>query len=265
MKIKISPSFIIIALLSFLVIRFTDHYLKKHEQTGEKINEEIQRLTASLGRDDSTTHPVKGLDVSHINGKIDWKQVAKADYSFAFIKATGGQYFIDPNFEENRKQAKEAGLSYGPYHFFYTKDSASDQAAHFIEKVGELGYRDLAPVLDLESKGLDSNISDSLLTHKILEWLELVENGLGKKPLIYTHISFANRYLTDPEFGNYPLWIADWRVKKPKLPDTWSKKGWEFWQYSEKGKVAGIKTHVDMSVFKGSQLGFWAFIGREDI
>src|SRR6185436_12304579 len=64
-------------------------------------------------------YPIKGLDVSSHQGKIDWKKVAETNhYKFVFIKATEGHDFIDDNFEYNWKNAKENGFLVGAYHFF---------------------------------------------------------------------------------------------------------------------------------------------------
>src|SRR5436309_12024700 len=49
----------------------------------------------------NTDDLVKGIDVSHNNGAVDWKNVAAAGVSFAFAKATEGKGFKDPQFNLN--------------------------------------------------------------------------------------------------------------------------------------------------------------------
>jgi len=47
-------------------------------------------------------YEVKGLDVSHYQGDIDWALVAEENqYQFVFIKATEGHDFVDNKFDNN--------------------------------------------------------------------------------------------------------------------------------------------------------------------
>ena len=44
---------------------------------------------------DRSKYPVRGIDVSHHQGSIDWQRVAADDVSFAIIKATEGGDYVD--------------------------------------------------------------------------------------------------------------------------------------------------------------------------
>ncbi len=70
--------------------------------------------------------------------------------------------------------------------------------------------------------------------------------------MIYTDKLRADTYLQDTAFASYPLWIAEYGVTKPELPKIWEKSGYALWQYSETGKVKGIKGFVDLDVFHGN-------------
>jgi lysozyme len=50
---------------------------------------------------------VKGIDVSNNNGAIEWSEVDKAGYKFAYIKATEGTNFKDTLFVSNIQKAKK--------------------------------------------------------------------------------------------------------------------------------------------------------------
>ncbi len=69
-------------------------------------------------------------------------------------------------------------------------------------------------------------------------------------PIIYTDPSFWKQYMSD-EFGEYPLWIANYNVQEPIIPSAWE--DYTFWQYSQTGKTGGIAGNVDLNVFNGSQ------------
>ena len=51
----------------------------------------------------SVESTIKGVDVSHHNGVIDWKKIAEKDgMQFVFIKATEGTTVVDGMFSKNR-------------------------------------------------------------------------------------------------------------------------------------------------------------------
>ena len=48
---------------------------------------------------------IEGIDVSHFQGVIDFKTVAKSGRRFAFLKCTEGDMYSDSKFSTNRKLA----------------------------------------------------------------------------------------------------------------------------------------------------------------
>lgn len=179
---------------------------------------------------------------------------------FVFVKATGGTTFIDPEFGNNWQGAREAGIVRGAYHFYYAKDDPNTQAQHFAQTVARLKEDDLPPVLDVEIT--DGSTKQELLEGVIL-WLKTVEQKLGRKPIIYTDHAFANEYLTDQRLADYVLWIANYDVPAPALPNLWKAKGWKFWQHSQKGTLDGITGSVDLNIFDGSADDLQKFIKEQ--
>jgi lysozyme len=51
-------------------------------------------------------------------------------------------------------------------------------------------------------------------------------------------------------FSRYPLWVANYGVSCPKMPDGWDQ--WRFWQSSESGTVSGIDGATDLDTFQGT-------------
>lgn len=80
-------------------------------------------------------YPVRGVDVSSYQGKIDWNVIASQGISFAFVKATEGSSLVDPCFASNYGNAAAAGLRVGAYHFFSFDSPAETQADSFIKTV----------------------------------------------------------------------------------------------------------------------------------
>ena len=91
-----------------------------------------------------------GIDVSHYQGNIDWKEVSKdASIKFVYIKATEGSTYIDPKFDNNIMGAIKQGLNVGVYHYFSTKSSPEKQFKHFKSVVSKYKFT-LVPMLDIE-------------------------------------------------------------------------------------------------------------------
>ena len=81
--------------------------------------------------------------------------------------------------------------------------------------------------------------------------------GTGKAPIIYTGKYFWQDNVKSTAFGTSPLWIAAYGPTCPNLPVPWSI--WRFFQYSDKGHVAGISGNVDVDRFNGSLAELEAF------
>lgn len=191
-------------------------------------------------------YPFHGIDVSRHQGKIDWKSVAnmkerKVRIDFVFIKASEGILLVDPYFQRNWKQASEAGLIRGAYHYFKPKKSGLWQANLFLQAVSfESG--DLLPVADIEETGGKSKAE---LQSNLKVFLKRIEKKLGVKPIIYTGYRFYLDNLKG-DFDEYPVWVAHYYREKPK-----SDVKWKFWQHSDKARINGIVYNVDMNVFNG--------------
>ena len=195
-------------------------------------------------------YEIHGIDISHHQGKIEWEKlrnngmIEKCPIRFIMIKATEGATQIDPLFKENFHQAREWGFTRGAYHFYSTHSTAAEQARHFIRNV-KLEDGDLPPVLDVEHK--PGGQTDEAFKESIQEWLRIVEEHYGVKPIIYTYYKFKMRYLSDPYFDDYPYWIAHYYVDKVEYTGRW-----KFWQHTDAGRLPGIRGYVDLDIYNGS-------------
>jgi len=202
----------------------------------------------------SAEAPAQGIDVSHLQGEVDWTSVVQAGYAFTFIKATEGETVVDPLFSQNWSGAKEAGLFRGAYHFFHAEDSPQTQAEQFWKTVGEIGELPLVADVEQEESGITVPAAD-VVTANLLEFLQLVQQLSGRQPMIYTNRTYWNA-LDTTAFSSYPLWLADYvsswlpGSSPPGLPTGWTT--WAFWQHSESGTVPGVSTSTDLNVFNGS-------------
>jgi len=200
----------------------------------------------------SSTNRLSGIDVSYYQGTVNWQSVKEAGNTFAFARATYGSSKVDSKFSANWSAMKAAGIIRGTYHFYVSANDPTAQANLFLQTVGHLESNDLPPVLDVEAGGGTTN-----LVNGVQQWLDIVEQGLGRTPMIYTGVSFWNDNMTSG-FGRYPLWVAEYGVSTPKKVNGWST--WAFWQYSQSGSVAGMNP-VDLDYFNGSLDDLLALIG----
>lgn len=199
--------------------------------------------------------PASGIDVSNHNGSIDWNKVAASGQQFAFVLATDGMDFTSKSFETQFNGAKNAGLVAGAYHFGRPDESAVDQANRLLEvnKYTNDG-KTLPPVLDLEvdSKGGDCYGLTSAQMHGwTQQFVDRIKEGTGEGPIIYASQSFWSQCMDDSKaFSNHPLWVANYEVEQPAIPGGWDT--YDFWQYTEEGRVDGVDGDVDVNKFNGS-------------
>ena len=87
---------------------------------------------------------------------------------------------------------KNANLMRGAYHFYYTKDSPSKQADFFISTVFPTSEKsDLPPVIDIETDGVNSDITVEQLQKDIQIFLSIVQSKFNRRPILYTSYDFC--------------------------------------------------------------------------
>ena len=194
----------------------------------------------------STTEVVEGVDLSNWQGgEVNFAQMKQAGQRFVFVKASEGATIVDPDHARNVQQARAAGLAVGSYHFYDSADTPQAQFRNFSAQLS-LKPGDLPPVVDIErlSRG-----DTQALAPALQQFLGLLEQQHGVKPILYSGEYFANEYLS--AFDAYPLWLAEYSGEaSPQLPKGWTR--WTFWQHSQSGKVAGVPGPVDLNRFNGN-------------
>lgn len=195
-----------------------------------------------------TAYPIRGVDVSSYQGRIDWNEIASQGISFAFVKATEGSSLVDPCFAYNYENAAAAGLRVGAYHFFSFDSSAETQADSFIKTVTKTENM-LPPVIDVELYGeyLKSPPEDrEAIQNELKHLISRLTDEYGVTPIIYTTSKSMKLILENDTMG-CDLWIRD-VLKKPNREFT-------FWQYSSRGRLKGFsgkEKYIDLNVFCGT-------------
>jgi lysozyme len=202
--------------------------------------------------------PVRGIDISHFEGAIDWGVIKTQGLSFVFIKATEGDDLVDQDFQANWKGASSAGLAKGAYHFYNFCKKGADQADNFIKTV-PVDDSALAPTVDIEQSGDCKTLpAKAAFRKELAAFTKKIKTAYGKTPILYVNAKMYAAYFQGESDPN-PIWLSDPRGT-PVLPGS---KAWTFWQYAFTGRVNGIATNVDMDVFDGTPLAL-AALGRTD-
>ena len=126
--------------------------------------------------------------------------------------------------------------------------SAKSQADNFIKNT-TLESGDFPPVLDLEKVEYRRKISNEEfrpVVESAKEWLSIVENEYGVRPIIYTTVKVYQDFIAnDKVLNKYDLWIANPGTEQPNIPHM------IMWQFSHSWKTKGIDTNVDANSFVG--------------
>jgi lysozyme len=214
------------------------------------------------------SYSVAGIDVSHYNGPINWKLVARAGYAFAYMKATESVSLKDERFAQNWSSAKEAGLIRGAYHVF---DYCADIGKQFsnIQQTISKDSAALPIALDLVwSHGPENphqrncaNIDQTRA--RIMQLNAMIEAYYKKTPIIFANQSGLNELIND-DFNHDPIWLQLYGDPKTDPLENLKIKGsnpWTVWQHSSRGRVPGISGKVDLDVFFGNKKALEEYAG----
>lgn len=194
-----------------------------------------------LGGDRSLTgDETFGLDVSGHQGRVDWERVAADGYGFAYLKATEGVGFTDPEFTRNWRGVQAAGMARGAYHYFTLCSSGADQAADFLE-AAPVDDAALPPAVDLEFDGACEDRPEADQARAEVDaFVAQVEKAWGRRVVVYSSSEWRQHYGLEVGAGRPGWWYAS--SDRPGASD------WSVWQVRFDGRVSGIDGDVDVDV-----------------
>lgn len=187
-----------------------------------------------------------GIDVSEHQGKIDWDKV-KPKIDFAIIRLGYGKNTLDKYAERNISEVNRLGIPYGVYWFSYayTVDMAKNEAKNAMKHLQKLNGNLSYPIyFDWEYASRDYaikngvSVSNDLLRSMATAFCEEIEKA-GYYAGIYTNLDYIKSYYGEDIFKRFDLWLAQYANKAYRDVNIW--------QYTDKGKVAGISGNVDMN------------------
>ena len=182
-----------------------------------------------------------GIDISRYQGNINWNNLDTA-VNFVIIKATEGINKVDIKFARNWENCP---VLKGGYHFFRPQFSGVQQAKLFLKTL-PIDSGTIIPCLDVEYTPYwlpKKNRKKAVANLKIM--IQKVASEIKRQPIIYTSKNFWENYVYPYYKEVENLWVVDYRNTTPKTPNNVT---WLIWQYTNKGKMDGINTFVDVNI-----------------
>src|ERR1041385_5188526 len=179
---------------------------------------------------------------------------------FVIIRA-GQNLWADSDFKYNWSHAKAAGLPRGSYWFYDSRGDPKQQADLWFNLLaGDLG--ELPLFLDLE----EAYRGPFTGWQYWKTFLDRIKALVGAKEVgIYTAYFYwnTNAPINQPAdlayFHRYPLWIENYGVDQPLVPQPWGTNEWLFWQFTASGDGLGYgaeSLEIDLSYFNGDAQAF---------
>lgn len=193
----------------------------------------------------SAVTQTEGVDVSSHQGNVNWTTLWNSGVKWAYVKATEGNYYQSPSFDQQYTGSYNVGMIRGSYHFA-TPDvsSGANQATYFASHGGGWSRdgKTLPGVLDIEWNPYGAacyGMSSSAMVSWIKDFLKTYKTRTGRDAVIYTATSWWTQ-CTGNYAGfakTYPLWIARYNTTVGALPAGW---GFQtIWQYTSTGPEVG--------------------------
>lgn len=192
-----------------------------------------------------------GIDVSKHNGKPDWQKVKQAGIEFAMVRLGyrgygTGKIMLDECFHWNMSGTLVAGIPRGVY--FYSQAISYEEGveeANFVLSNLNGAVLQYPIVLDTEdAENEEARTNDMTVEERTKACLGFCDTirAAGYEVMVYANKRWFALDLDVGQLKDYPWWYAQY-ADLPSFPYRFS-----IWQYTAKGKVAGIKGNVDMNI-----------------
>lgn len=231
----------------------SDKYLKRGDILVKPESHTVMALEngSAISNDSSSITQNKiCIDVSSYQGTINWDRVKENCINYAIIRGVTKNGQLDTKFETNYANATKAGITIlGVYHFSYALNESTSisDAKNMITK---LNGKKIPIYLDLEwstQRALGKDKVTSIATAYVNTC-----KSLGYTCHIYSNLDWFKNVFNSNELSalGCEFWIARYssddtgEMKEHLKPNI----GESIWQYSSKGKVAGINGNVDMNI-----------------
>lgn len=199
----------------------------------------------------------KIADISHYQGTIDWSK-ARQELELIIFRASVGSNADKKYLEYTR----DCGVPYGAYHYVKagTAEAARTEARWFVECANKAAIRPLFYVADIEYEAQTEKTTEAVCV-AFLE--ELRALGCAKIGLyINTRYKWAGKAIDLCDI----MWIPHWGKNDGSIPAAQYEPKYycDIWQYTSKGRVAGISGDVDLDILHGNKELEWFTAGAAE-
>lgn len=225
----------------------------------------------------------KGVDISSINGRINWKAMCSCgNLKFAFVKATEGRNWTDPHFVRNFNESVNHNLRTGIWHQFRVSERGEDvgpeeQVQNILQAMSRIDFNASVHMIavatknrpiDMEEEDEEDpalrreggfKLSNRQMSNRLHRLMHGIRVRTGVNPILFTNDEFWNDffYTQDRSFTEFDLWVqhhiityniseANLRTMSPRLPDGFAT--YTLWQYTNQGYLPGVRPGTDVPV-----------------
>lgn len=189
---------------------------------------------------------IKGIDISSHNGSINMEKVKNSGIKFVILRIGYGknQNQLDKNFKINYENAIQNNIPVGIYLYSYATntDDAKKEAELVLNNIKKLKieYPIFIDMEDADNYKANRNVSNETCIDICEKFCLEIENA-GYYTGIYANLDWLNNRINSSRLNRFDKWVAQWNSKC-----TYEKE-YGMWQYSDKGKIDGIKGSVDLN------------------
>ena len=245
---------------------------------GEKMGECYITITDDNGSSSKLNIRVgfyKGIDVSTLNGDVNYNSIKSQGIDFVMIRSSYGWYDsydaasgkeygfqYDSKLYNNVKGAVENNVPFGIYHYSYARNTseAALEAEYTINALKSTGAyansMSLPIAYDVEDSKYQDSIDKETLTDIVITYCTKIREA-GYQPMVYANKSWFVEHLNITRLNSlgYDFWYALWPggnidfSNKIQIADSGIYP--LIWQYTSSGSVDGANTNsgrVDLNV-----------------
>lgn len=180
----------------------------------------------------------KIVDFSHHQGTVDWSK-AKTELDLAIIRVQYGSNSVDTKYREYIAGCKKYGIPFGLYAYacFVSVSDAVTEARDFLSRADRDAKFLVVDVEEVTTK----NPAD--IVPATQAFIDYCKQNSGKKVGLYTGHSFYKDHGMSRVNADF-LWIPRYSTAQPDM-------SCDIWQYTDKGRLAGVNGYVDLNRLTG--------------
>lgn len=186
-----------------------------------------------------------GVDVSEVQGSVNWRSAERGGIEFAMIRTTYGSSGVDGQFLSNITGISQTGIYPGAYHesSAQTVNEAVMEASHFINTIRP--YKFYYPVaLKIESESA-MQTGKEFFTNIISAFIGSLRDA-GYYPMICGSTEWIENSVDLTRLSDVDIWLVDFSVnREPKPP---FEKNITIVRYSDRGSVPGIAGNANLDI-----------------